>query len=458
MIEAEARAGRRDRFWDEPRETMDPRKRDALILERVQGQLDYVYENLPFYRRHYDAAGFKPADVQSLEDFTTKVPVITKKMLVADQMAHPPFGSYLGVEQSELARVHGSSGTSGTPTLYGVSHGDWERAGDISAMALWCAGVRPSDVVQITFPFALFFGGWGVLQAAERIGATTFPAGSVVPTDRQVELIHALGVTTVVGTPSYLTYLADRARVLGQDVSASKVSLLIVGGEPGGSIGTVRDTLSDLWGGPRIVDGSAGSTSEMYPFLANIGCSYAEGGVHLFQDENYTEIVDRDDANRGLAPGQAGATVATHLWRRSQPMIRFWMGDESVMDDSPCPCGRTYPRLPRGVFGRVDDMLIIRGANVYPSAVEEAVRRVPGAGREFRIVVERVDALDDMRVVVERAADLPERDGPSVKAALEAQLKHSLQVRVPVEVVEPGILEEQTFKARRVVDRRIKGS
>lgn len=444
------------RFWDEERETMDPSKREGIILERIQHQLHYAYETLPFYRRHYDAHGFKPADVRSLEDFTAKVPVITKKMLVADQREHPPFGSYLGVGREDLTRIHGSSGTSGTPTMYGVSQSDWTRAGEVSAMALWCAGIRPSDTVQITFPFALFFGGWGVLQATERIGATTFPTGSVVPTDKQIEFLYTLGTTVVVGTPSYLIHLADRARSLGHDLRSSSVTMLISGGEPGGSIPAVRETLAELWGDPLIIDASAGSTSEMFPFIVNIGCSESEGGVHLYLDENYTEVVDLDDANRPVPAGTAGATVATHLWRESQPMIRFWMGDESVLDDSPCPCGRTYPRLPRGVFGRVDDMLIIRGANVYPSAVEEAVRRVPGAGREFRIVVDRLGALDEMTVSVERDEALPPAEVPDLKQRLEHELKHSLQVRVPVEVVEPGSHETQTFKARRVIDNRPK--
>lgn len=444
------------RFWDEERETMDPSKREAIILERIQHQLHSAYENLPFYRRHYDAHGFKPTDVQSLEDFTAKVPVITKKMLVADQREHPPFGSYLGVGREDVARIHGSSGTSGTPTMYGVSHNDWKRSGEVSAMALWCAGVRPSDTVQITFPFALFFGGWGLLQAVERIGATAFPTGSVVPTDRQIELLHTLGTTVMVGSPSYLIHLADRARSLGRDPRSSDVNILIIGGEPGGSIPAVRDILAELWGDPLIIDAAAGASSEMYPFITNIGCSETEGGVHLYLDENYTEIVNLDDPNQAVPVGTAGATVATHLWRESQPMIRFWMGDESVLDDSPCACGRTYPRLPRGVFGRVDDMLIIRGANVYPSAIEAVVRRVPGAGREFRVVVERLGALDEMTVSVERDEALSASEVPALKERLEHELKHSLQIRVPVEVVEPKTLETQTFKANRVIDKRPK--
>lgn len=442
------------RYWDEERETMPAALRSELILERVKYQLHYVYERLPFYREHYDKHGFAPGDVRTLEDFTTKVPIITKKMLIEDQAQHPPFGSYLGVERTDLARVHGSSGTAGTPTMYGVSRRDWLRGGETNAMGMWCAGVRPDDLVQITYPFSLFFGGWGVLDAVERIGACAFPTGSVVPTDRQILLLNELGCDVLTGTPSYVTHLAHRAAELGKAPDEFRVGLTIVGGEPGGSIPSVRALLSAAWSGATVVDVSAGSTSEMYPFIANVGCSAnTAGGVHLFQDENYTEIVSPDDPNVPVPPGTPGATVATHLWRESQPMIRFWMGDEAVLDDEPCVCGRTYPRLPRGVFGRLDDMLIIRGANVYPSAVEAVIRDCPQAGSEFRLIVDRRNDLDELTVEVERAAGLDAND-VSVRAALEDKLRLALQIRVPVTMVAPDTHELQTFKARRVIDRR----
>ncbi|HEV7872299.1 MAG: phenylacetate--CoA ligase [Modestobacter sp.] len=445
-------------FWDTERETMPPRQREAVILERVQHQLRYAYATLPFYRRHYDAHGFSPDSVRSLEDFTTKVPVVTKKDLIADQAAHPPFGSYLGVTPRDIARVHGSSGTMGNPTMYGVSHRDWARCGQAMAMGLWCAGFRPGDLVQVTFPFTMFFGGWGNVQALELLGAGCFPTGSMVPTERQIDFLHDLSVDAVIATPSYLAHLGQRAEELGRPVSGSTVGLALVGGEPGGSIPAVRARLREQWGGLDVIDGAAGSTSEMYPFLTNIGCLQdPDGGVHLFQDENYTEVVSRDDPNVPVPVGTAGATVATHLWRESQPMIRFWMGDEGLLDDAPCRCGRTYPKLPRGVFGRIDDMLLIRGANVYPSAVEAAVRATPGAGAEFRIVVDRPHDLDEICVLVERDADLPEAEAPRLQADLEERIRRAVNVRVPVEVVPPGSQEAQTFKARRVVDNRPRG-
>ncbi|MCE0766118.1 phenylacetate--CoA ligase family protein [Pseudonocardia kujensis] len=430
------------RFWDEERETIDPAKRDALILDRVQHQLRYAYAELPFYRRHYDEHGFHPDQVRSLEDFTTKVPVITKKMLVADQAAHPPFGSYArDLPPGGIARIHGSSGTSGVPTLYAVSKADWERAGEVHAMAQWCAGVRPDDVVQVGFPFGLFFGGWGVVQGAERIGATLFPIG-ITDSQKHLELIGRLGSTVFSATPSYCIHLLSVAEDLGIDLRRSTIRHLLVGGEPGGALPGTRKIIEEGWG---AIAADAGSTSEMYPFQTSVGCE-AGTGTHLYTDEVLTEVVSSEDLNVPVPVGERGAVVYTHLWRDSQPMIRFAPGDETYLATDPCPCGRTYPRMPEGVLGRLDDMLVIRGANVFPSAVETALRSVAGLGPEFRIRVRKEGALDEMTVEAEGDASL---QGPTEEA-----LKRVLGIRVPAVLLAPGTLPETTFKARRVVDER----
>lgn len=435
------------RFWDEDRETLDPAKRDLLVLDRIRHQLAYVYAELPFYRRLYDAHGFRPEHVRSLEDFTTKVPVVTKKMLVADQTEHPPFGSYApDLPPGAIARIHGSSGTSGVPTMYAVSRTDWERAGEVHAMAQWCAGVRPDDVVQVGFPFGLFFGGWGVVQGAERIGATLFPLG-VTDSEKHLELIGRLGSTVFSATPSYCIHLLSVAERLGIDLRAGTVRHLLVGGEPGGSLPGTRRIIEEGWGAIAV---DAGSTSEMYPFQTSVGCE-AGTGTHLYTDEVFTEVVDPADLNAPLPAGERGAVVYTHLWRDSQPMIRFAPGDETYLATDPCPCGRTYPRLPEGVLGRLDDMLVVRGANVFPSAVETAVRSVPELGPEFRIVVAKQGALDEMTVEVEAEV------GPAraeLAGRVEDALRRVLGIRVGVRLLAPGALPVTTFKAKRVLDQR----
>ncbi|MDT0201690.1 AMP-binding protein [Nocardioides sp. AE5] len=436
-------------FWDEARETMPRADRDAVILTRIQHQLHFVYENLPFYRRHYDNHGFHPDTVTSLDDFTRKVPVITKKMLVADQAEHPPFGSYTATDSmGDIARIHGSSGTSGVPTLYAVSQNDWDRAADVHAMAQWIGGIRPDDLVQVGFPFGLFFGGWGTLQGTERLGAAMFPLG-VAESEKHLEFIDRLKPRVFAATPSYCMHLISVAQGMGIDLKASSVKILLVGGEPGGSLPGTRQILEEAWGATMV---DAGSTSEMYPFQTNVGC-LAKNGTHLITDEVFTEVVDKDDHNQPIPEGDRGAIIYTHLWRESQPMIRFAPGDESYISHDPCPCGRTYPRLPEGVLGRLDDMLVIRGANIFPSAIETALRSVNGFGPEFEIRVSKRGALDEIVVRAEHDAEHP-GDLDQLRTDGEAMLKKMCGIRIPVELIEPGTLPATVFKARRVVDER----
>ena len=443
-----------DEYWDRERETRPADARAELVLERVKAQLHRAYEQLPFYRRLYDEHGFHPSAVRTLEDFTTKVPIVTKKMLVADQRENPPFGSYAGVAREDLMRVHGSSGTSGTPTLYGISRADWLRSEEVCRIALWSAGVRPRDLVQISFPFGLFIGGWGLLQACESLGAGAFPVGSLMPTDQQIDHIIKLQIDVLVATPSYALHLGRRAAERGIDLTSAPLRTVVVAGEPGGSLPATRAAMSESLGGVFVVDLGAGASSEMHPFYANVGCTHADGGVHLIQDENYTEVVDRDDPNLPVSMGQNGAVVATHLWRESQPMIRFWVGDESYMSDDPCPCGRTYPRLPEGVVGRLDDMLLIRGANVYPSAIEAVIASDDRTGAEHRVIVDRTGELDELVVEVEAPCAGDTADSEALARDLAAELKSRLMVRASVRVVPEGTFDPQVFKARRVIDRR----
>lgn len=446
-------------YWDPARETADPADRDGASFARLREQLAYCYAKVPFYRRRWDAHGFVPDEVRSFAGFAARCPTVTKHDLVADQAEHPPFGSYLGIDVTEVVRIHGSSGTSGTPTLYGVGAADWERAGHSFAMTQWAMGVRPEHVVQFAFPFSLFFGGWGVLRGAELIGASTFPVG-LADTGRHVELLHRLGSAVIEATPSYLLHMAEVAREMGFDPAASPLRHAVVGGEPGGAIPATRRRLLEAWGLQTVCD--SGSTSEMFPFGTTSECLEMTG-PHLFNDEVWTEVVDAADPTRPLPDGERGAVVYTHLWRSSQPMIRFAPGDATVITHEPCPCGRTYPRLPLGVVGRRDDMLLIRGANVYPSAIEQALREVDGLGLEFRIFVDRVGELDELHVEVEAAGPSPADPDPdpggaprlaALTAAAQERVTHHCQIRVPVSVVEPGTFERTTLKARRVVDRR----
>jgi phenylacetate-CoA ligase len=440
-------------FWDREKETRSRDAREQEVLAVLRRQLHRVYEELPFYRRHYDTHGFHPDDVETLEDFTRKVPVITKQMLRADQAENPPYGSYLGVPESEIARVHGSSGTTGAPTLYGLSRRDWDYTADVMAQGFYSAGVRPTDKVQLSTVYGLFIGGWGSLLGCERIGATVFPIGAG-ETERQLELMYRVGSTVLICTPTYALHMLEQARSLGYDPKASPLRLGIFIGEPGAAIPGTRQVLEEGWG---IAVRDLATTSEMTPFATNAECSEGSG-VHLIQDEVWAEVVDKSDSNVSVEEGVSGALIYTHLRRESQPMIRFHSGDESHLTYEPCPCGRTYPRLPNGVYGRLDDMLIIRGANVYPSQVQKSLLSVEGTGVEFVIIVERETSLDKATVRVEYDPSLqpgePEAFKRDLAERVRARLKNDTNINFVVEILAPDTLERSVSKAKRVIDRR----
>ena len=438
-------------YWNREKETLPVEEREAQVLALVREQLDHVYASLPFYRRLYDSAGFHPEQVQSWDDFTKRVPVVTKQMLRDDQEEHPPFGSYLGSEPHEIARIHGSSGTSGKPTLYAISKEDWAYTAEVMAQGFYTCGVRPTDTVQFATVFSLFLGGWGSLLASERIGATAFPLGAG-ETERQLELMHRVGTTVLITTPTYALHMLETAREMGYDTAASPLRLGIFVGEPGSGIPGTRRTLEEGWG---IQVRDCATTSEMTPWATNAECEEGRG-VHVINDEVWTEIVDKDDPHQLASMGGSGAVVYSHVRRRSQPMIRFWCGDESRMVDDQCACGRTYPRLPDGVYGRLDDMLLIRGANVYPSQVQRSLLEVPGAGVEFKIVLQRQGSMDTATVQVEYdpAGGADGELRTTLADRVRRKLKNDTNVNFDVEVLEPHTLERAISKAKRVDDRR----
>lgn len=445
------------RFRDEHRETMGLSERRALILERVQAQLRHVYERNPFYRKLYDAHGVHPEQIRSLEDFTAHVPVVTKQMLRDDQAAYPPFGSCSTTAPQDVARVFGSSGTTGTPTLYAISKADWERAAEAQAMAVWGMGVRPGDVVQLAFPFSMFIGGWALLLGVERIGATAFSVGAL-DSRRQVELIELARSTVLMATPSYVMHLAEVARNLGVDLRKAGIHTLVVGGEPGGGVHGSKEAMKAAWG-DHITICDTGNTSECFPTQMNSSCHLGTG-MHVYEDEVYLEIVAPEDLNKGVPDGGFGATVYTTLWRQSQPMIRFAAGDRARLSRERCACGRTYPRLPEGLVGRLDDTLVIRGVNVYPSAIEATLRQIAGVGCEYRVFVEKTGAMDELRIEVEVDRIWLQNRGDDVAIAqagllnkLAEELRHDLGIRVDVKLVDAGTFEPMVFKARRVIDK-----
>ena len=439
------------RYWNEKLETMDPDERnETVILPKLQAQMNYAYAQSPFYRLKWDAVGVHPNDIRSLKDFEA-VPLVTKDEVRQDQIEHPPFGSNLCVTGKELARVQGTSGTTGKPTAFGISKGDMHRIAEAHARAMWGFGMRQDDIVFIASFFSLYWGSWGALAGAERLGATAFPFGAGVPgqSDRAIEWMKEIKPTVFYGTPSYGLYLAEKAKDRGLDPRKDfNFRILFFSGEPGAGIFSTRKRIEETYGGICI---DSGSTGEMAPWMSNCECGDRKG-MHFWQDIVYSELVDLS-TQKQVPFGQEGVTVYTHLERTSQPMIRYVAGDLSMWVNDPCPCGRTYPRLPKGIYGRSDDMFVVRGENVTPSAIEDAIRGIEGMGDEFRIVITREKTMDELVVQAEYLPGTEPGETPELKRRLEAQLK-ARGLRTVVRMLAPGTLERTEFKAKRIIDQR----
>ncbi len=444
-------------YWFRREETMSAEERKELILAKLKAQVAYAWERSPFYRRKWQAAGFHPEQLKTLEDIR-RIPILTKDDLRKDQSEHPPFGSNLCVEPHEIIRIHGTSGTTGRPTVFCISRDDWQRIAEAHARIMWGMGLRPTDTVFIGSLFSLYMGGWAVLVGVERLGATAFPFGAGVPgqTERAIEWLRLVRPTAFYGTPSYALYLAERAKAMGVDPARDfAFRILFFSGEPGAGIPSVKAKIEGTYGGICI---DSGSMAEMTPWMTNAECQYRTG-MHLWNDIVYTEIVD-PKTYEPVPPGSEGVPVYTHLERTSQPMIRMFSGDLTSWTDEPCPCGRTYPRLPRGIYGRVDDMFIVRGVNVYPSAIEEVLQSLPEFGGEFRVIVSRKEYMDHLVVRVEygpelaAAAETAPHRLEEFRRTVSDRLKTRIGVSAVVELVPPGTLERTEFKARRVVDER----
>jgi len=427
---------------------MSADERASVVLSKIQAVMRWAYDRAPFYRRRWSEAGLQPGDIRSLADFE-RVPTINKADLRADQSEHPPYGSYLCIEPLEIARIHGTSGTSGRPTAFAWTADDMDRIAEAHARIMWSFGLRPSDTVFVGSIFSLYVGSWGTLLGAERLGAAVFPFGAGVAgqTSQAIQWMRQLRPTAFYGTPSYALRLAEVARAEGIDPRSLGLRIMFFSGEPGAGIPSMKRLIESTFGASCIDSGSMG---EATPWM-NIAECAQRTGMHLWQDLVYTELLDPRTWQR-VPYGGTGTPVYTQLERRCQPMIRLVSGDLAEWTDAPCACGRTYPRFPRGIIGRIDDMLTIRGENVYPSAIEDVLRSFTGLGSEFEIVVTRENQLDDLRVRVETT---PIGGAPDDLAGrVTAALRRVLGIRPTVELCEPNSLKRTDLKSRRVRDER----
>lgn len=435
------------------RETLDPGARDLAIVARLREVMQHAWEHAPFYRRKWESAGVHPEQIVSLEAFE-KVPVVTKAELRDSQAASPPFGEYVCVPDEEIHHIHGTSGTTGQPTAFAIGRNDWNAIANNHARILWGMGLRPGDTIFIASIFSLYMGSWGSLAGAERLGARVFPFGAGAPgmTARAVTWLASIKPQGFYSTPSYALHLAEVARAEGVDPREFGLRVMFFSGEPGASIPNIRARIEELYGA-SVFD--CGTMAEMTPWMSAAGSAGSEGML-LWQDIVYHEVCDAATFRR-VPYGREGTPVYTHLERTSQPMIRLFSGDLTRWVNEPNPCGRTYPRLPNGIYGRIDDMFQIRGENVYPSTVDDVLNAIGGYGGEHRIVITRAGAMDELLVRVEVDASTHLRGQETLAQfgrRCAEELQRVLGVRSKVEVCAPGTFPRTDFKARRVIDDR----
>ena len=428
------------RIYD-PAETLPRPELAALQLERLRALVERVAQ-VPFYREHLSRHDIGPRGIHSLDDLR-RLPFTTK----ADLRQHQPLG-FLAVPRAEVARIHGSSGTTGRPTFVAYTARDLQTWSGLCARFLVAGGLRPEHTVQIAFGFGLFTGGFGLHYGVERVGAAVIPAASG-NTRRQLDIMRELNPEVLVCTPSYALTIADGARELGIDPRALSLRYGHFGGEP-----WTEDMRREIEDQLDIQAFNNYGLSEIIGPGVSGECA-AHNGMHIQEDHFLVECLDPETLEP-VPEGEPGELVITNLTREAWPMLRYRTRDIARLWNEPCPCGRTTRRMSR-VAGRSDDMLIIRGVNVFPSQIEEALLRVEGTTPHYLIEVDRPGTLDKVTVKVEIRPELFSDRMDRMQALREriAREIHTVAgIRAEVDLVEPRSIERFAGKAKRVVDRR----
>jgi phenylacetate-CoA ligase len=409
--------------------------------ERLRDTVRRAYENVDFYRRALDDAGVSPEDVDGVEDLS-KLPLTTK----GDFRDEYPDGLF-AVEMDDVRRIHASSGTTGKPKIVAYTDADLDVWKEVMARSLYAAGVRPGDTVQNAYGYGLFTGGLGFHDGVEELGATVIPTGGG-NTARQLDMLRDLDSDALACTPSYCLYLAEAAEERMMDVRELPLSQVIIGAEP--FTDPMRDEIERELG---VTATDVYGLSEIIGPGVSIECAEAQEGLHVWEDHFYPEVVD-PDTGEVLPEGEEGELVLTTLTKGALPVLRYRTGDITSLDYDTCDCGRTAVRMDN-VTGRTDDLLIVRGVNVYPSQIEAVMLDLGDVAPHYRIDLYRENNLDTMEITVEHHEDVG-RDPDDLQAAIEDRLRDVLDVTPDsVDVVEPGSVERQeTGKVKRVFDHR----
>jgi len=443
-----------------PEETLSREEMTKIQIERLQKVCERVYSRVPFYKKKFDENGVKPADIKSIQD-VVKLP-FTKK---ADLRDNYPYGLF-AESLDNIVRIHASSGTTGKPTVVAYNRNDINLWAEVMARTFTCAGVTKNDVVQNAYGYGLFTGGLGAHYGAERVGAAVIPI-SGGNTQKQIMLLQDFGSTVITCTPSFALYIYDVMREMKINLDTIKLRVGLFGAEPWSEEmrreieERLRLKAVDIYGLSEII--GPGVSSE---------CVEAQSGLHMNEDHFYPEIIDPATGER-LPYGREGELVITSMSREAMPLIRYRTGDISGLNPEKCTCGRTTVRM-RRVRGRVDDMLIIRGVNVFPSQVESVLLRSKEVAPHYIIEVNRKGRMDEMNVRVEVTQDLMDHLAAKVlttdlkafaqeeealiriKSEIQKNIKDIIGLTTDITLVPPGAVQRSEGKAKRVIDNRPK--
>ncbi|MBP7830999.1 MAG: phenylacetate--CoA ligase [Kiritimatiellae bacterium] len=423
-------------------ECMDRAALRNLQGERLRDAVKRAYENVPFYRARLDAHGVKPSDIRGLDDIV-KLPFTTKE----DFRDTYPFGLF-AVPLKDIVRVHASSGTTGKPTVVGYTKEDIELWAETVARTLGCGGGTADDILQVAYGYGLFTGGLGLHYGGEKLGAMVIPM-SGGNTKKQIMLMQDFGTTLLACTPSYSLQVAEEAAADDIDLKALKLRVGYFGAEPWTEAmrAKIEERLPvkaiDIYGLSEVI--GPGVASECLE----------QHGLHVFEDHYFPEIIN-PATGEPVAAGQKGELVYTCLTKRSTPLLRYRTRDISSLDETPCPCGRTSRRMAR-ITGRTDDMLIIRGVNVFPSQIETVLMKVEGIEPHYVIVVDKTGALDELEIKVEVSEQLFSdeiRKLEELRARIFEEMRSVLSLSAKITLVEPKTIERTLGKAKRVIDKR----
>ncbi len=436
-------------YWNPKTETLGREQLQALQLAKLRYQCEWAAARSPWYQRQFAEAGFEPSQLRSFDDLR-RLPLLTRDQWMGSQEARPPYGELPAIGPEGAIRVHTTSGTTGRGPLRALdSRKDWSWIGEMWAYAIWGCGVRPADTAYIAFGYGSFIGFWGLHYAMEKVGVLNVPGGAQT-TEARVRQIIDFGATVVASTPTYALRLAQEAAVLGIDLQGSAVSRLILSGEPAGSIPQTKTLIEDMWGAKAF--DTAGMT-EIGTIMV-FECTEQPGGTHIIEDHMIEEVIDPDTLEP-MPYGQNGERVVTSFGRGAIPLLRYRTSDlVCKVPAERCTCGRGFDIYEGGILGRVDDMKIVRGTNVYPRAIEAIVREFPEVD-EFQTVITHEGTRDEITLRIECKPDWPADQWDALADALHRRLALAHEgLNFRIDRAGEGELPRFELKAKRTVDQR----